>query len=603
MSDAPNPPAQNDAESAPAPDSQNGHDAPPMSAAPHIDPSCPPATGPADPAQAPHDAANPVLPPPEESPAQQALAAEPATDKERAAVAAHPAPHPASASKTAKTPTPKTRQPAAIDISDAITDAAITRRMEAKYGPALIADMNDAQVLLSYVTRNGLQEERKLSDETIQSVIASRHRLRTGEFDCETEEGPFRKNFGYLARAALPVSVASLRDSLPTPPQKRWFFFTESEPRSAAERTCFKYRNYAMSVLILLLVSQIYWTIASSVVSKSDKLMGEILKSPTLAEYAAAETEKTAHKPAPAPGAKPSTPDPSSTLAKVEKAPLTFDEVKSKSAELQTHYSMLATLMTPFTKMLVGQGSSGLIDLENNNIDLNLKVATLQSKVNDLNDQIASSSTGPDKSTGADKARALAASTKKALAAASEIAANLPHNGATSNNHAVQDAAEAPVAGFSPPGDSASSDNPSTQDSDKLDPVAAGPPPNGATNDAVRAVAGQVIDVMQKWFLPLLYGALGAMVYVVRTLSIQARDRLYRKEALVALNLRVYLGMISGLAIGWFWNHDSTSISQTGVVSITALSPFALAFVAGYGVELFFTLLDKIVSAFTTAKA
>jgi len=355
-----------------------------------------------------------------------------------------------------------------------------------------------------------------------------------------------------------------------------------------------------MWVLILLLVSQIYWTIASSVVSKSDKLMGEILKSPTLAEYAAAETEKTAHKPAPAPGAKPSTPDPSSTLAKVEKAPLTFDEVKSKSAELQTHYSMLATLMTPFTKMLVGQGSSGLIDLENNNIDLNLKVATLQAKVNDLNDQIASSSSG---STSADKARALAASTKKALATASEIAANLPRNGATSTSHAVQDAAEAPVAGFSPPGDSASSDNPAAQDSATLDPIAAGPPPNGATNDAVRAVAGQVIDVMQKWFLPLLYGALGAMVYVVRTLSLQARDRLYRKEALVALNLRVYLGMISGLAIGWFWNHDSTSISQTGVVSITALSPFALAFVAGYGVELFFTLLDKIVSAFTTAKA
>jgi hypothetical protein len=29
------------------------------------------------------------------------------------------------------------------------------------------------------------------------------------------------------------------------------------------------------------------------------------------------------------------------------------------------------------------------------------------------------------------------------------------------------------------------------------------------------------------------------------------------------------------------------------------LSPFALAFVAGYGIELFFALLDKIVSTFT----
>src|SRR5205085_12580375 len=116
---------------------------------------------------------------------------------------------------------------------------------------------------------------------------------------------------------------------------------------------------------------------------------------------------------------------------------------------------------------------------------------------------------------------------------------------------------------------------------------------------SIRVVAVQVIDVMQKWLLPLLYGALGAMVFVVRTLSMQARDRLFRKEALVALSLRVYLGMISGLAIGWFWTASPPVSGPAGAVSITTLSPFALAFVAGYGVDLFFSLLDKIVSAFS----
>ena len=114
-----------------------------------------------------------------------------------------------------------------------------------------------------------------------------------------------------------------------------------------------------------------------------------------------------------------------------------------------------------------------------------------------------------------------------------------------------------------------------------------------------RAVAGQVIDVMQKWLLPLLYGALGAMVFVVRTLSVQSRDRLFRREALVSLVLRVFLGMISGLAIGWFWNQSATGPTTAGALTATTLSPFALAFVAGYGVELFFALLDKIVSTFT----
>jgi hypothetical protein len=576
MPDTSNPPADSAVDSDPASDA-NG--APFTSATNGSAPEQasllrPPATP-----EAPPDTASPVMTSPEEPAAPQFPAAEPAINQGSSTPASSDQ-KPATPSATPKESPPKSDPPAAQDE----TDATARQRMEAKYGPALLTDMNDAQILLSYITRNGLQEERKVSDETIQSIIASRHRLRTGEFDCETEEGPFRKNFGYLARAALPVSVASLRDSLPTKPQRRWFFFMEPEPLSAAERTCFKYRNYAMWVLILLLVSQIYWTISSSVVAKSASLLGEILKAPTLAEYTAAETEKTAHKPSPASDAKSSTPDPSSTTAKVEKATLTFDEFKSKSAELQTNYSMLATLMAPFTKILFKADSDGLIDLQNQNNDYAIQVANLQSKVDDLNGQVASLSTGATGATGADKTHAIASSAKKALASASEIAANTP-------------SANTPSAGPTPNG--AAPDNANPLDPAPLAPVGAGPPPNGARNDDVRAVAGQVIDVMQKWFLPLLYGALGAMVYVVRTLSLQARDRLYRKEALVALNLRVYLGMISGLAIGWFWNHDSQSVAAGGPVSITALSPFALAFIAGYGVELFFTMLDKLVSAFT----
>jgi hypothetical protein len=41
--------------------------------------------------------------------------------------------------------------------------------MKTKYGATLVSDMDDAQILLSYVTRNGLQEERKVSDSTIQT--------------------------------------------------------------------------------------------------------------------------------------------------------------------------------------------------------------------------------------------------------------------------------------------------------------------------------------------------------------------------------------------------------------------------------------------------
>src|ERR1700738_3081232 len=81
-------------------------------------------------------------------------------------------------------------------------EKAITECMKTKYGEALVSDMNDAQVLLSYVTRNALQEDKKLSDAAIQTLIAAREHMRSGVFDSATEEGEFRKNYGIVAKAA-----------------------------------------------------------------------------------------------------------------------------------------------------------------------------------------------------------------------------------------------------------------------------------------------------------------------------------------------------------------------------------------------------------------
>ena len=410
-------------------------------------------------------------------------------------------------------------------------EAAIAEYMKTKYGATLVSDMEDAQILLSYVTRNGLQEERKVSDSTIQTLITARQRLRKGVFDVEKEEAQFRKDFGIIARAAAPVTVASLRDSLMTRPQRRWFFFTETEPRSIADRTCFKYRNYAMWVLIFLLITQIYWTIASSVLKKTDALISEVNKAPTRTAYLAqeaarqnalkaatqarAETAAARTNPpqtnSPHTTAPPTNPPPAVlTEPTVDKTQLTLDELVSKLAEIDANYSMLHELMKPVASLFPQTA---------------LAFKSFQPAKNDKKQQ---------------------------------------------------------------------DEDPARDPNDIFDPS-----PFQTHSATIRAVAGQVIDVMQKWLLPLLYGALGAMVFVVRTLSLQARDRLFRKEALVSLVLRVYLGMISGLAIGWFWNQSPQSASSGGPLSISTLSPFALAFVAGYGVELFFTLLDKIVSTFT----
>ena len=67
-----------------------------------------------------------------------------------------------------------------------------------------------------------------------------------------------------------------------------------------------------------------------------------------------------------------------------------------------------------------------------------------------------------------------------------------------------------------------------------------------------------------------------------------------RRRLRVRYTLRLNIGVLGGLAVGWF-------IDPTAEGSMVAnLSPLALAFVAGYGSDLLFAVLDRIVGAFAT---
>ncbi|WFU31485.1 hypothetical protein QA635_33940 [Bradyrhizobium brasilense] len=95
------------------------------------------------------------------------------------------------------------------------------------------------------------------------------------------------------------------------------------------------------------------------------------------------------------------------------------------------------------------------------------------------------------------------------------------------------------------------------------------------------------------FLLPLLYGMLGAIAFVLRRLSdesLSGEARTLKRR----YSLRVPIGALSGLAAGW--------LLQPATGSMTAsLSPFALAFVAGYSADLVFAAMDRIVAAFSAA--
>jgi len=104
-----------------------------------------------------------------------------------------------------------------------------------------------------------------------------------------------------------------------------------------------------------------------------------------------------------------------------------------------------------------------------------------------------------------------------------------------------------------------------------------------------------ILQGIQLYILPLLYGLLGAAAYVLRTLTTEIRNLTYEIESNIRYRLRIQLGAVSGLAIGWFSDAGLTFSAST-----LSLSPLALAFLAGYSVEVLFSLMDRMIYTFSS---
>ena len=95
------------------------------------------------------------------------------------------------------------------------------------------------------------------------------------------------------------------------------------------------------------------------------------------------------------------------------------------------------------------------------------------------------------------------------------------------------------------------------------------------------------IGLYSEWILPFLYGLLGSMLYMMRAVG---NIRLAAMQPLSIL-MRIALGGMAGIMIGWFAIGDPGSRSQA---SSAVAWPFVLAFVAGYGIEALFSILDRM---------
>jgi hypothetical protein len=97
-----------------------------------------------------------------------------------------------------------------------------------------------------------------------------------------------------------------------------------------------------------------------------------------------------------------------------------------------------------------------------------------------------------------------------------------------------------------------------------------------------------VLVVLQSYLLPLLYGLLGASTSVLRSLSRQIEHVIFSEEAGIQHLLRISLGALAGIMVGWF----SFLLPNDSLGIVGSISPLAIAFLVGYNIELFFSLMD-----------
>lgn len=91
------------------------------------------------------------------------------------------------------------------------------------------------------------------------------------------------------------------------------------------------------------------------------------------------------------------------------------------------------------------------------------------------------------------------------------------------------------------------------------------------------------------WILPGLYGALGAMLYFMRSIL----DPLQPNPRWVRIVHRMALGALAGIIVAWFWQPLGGPGGDLGSVGF---GPFTFAFIAGFSMDIFFTLLDRLVA-------
>ncbi|HEY9080052.1 hypothetical protein [Magnetovibrio sp.] len=117
------------------------------------------------------------------------------------------------------------------------------------------------------------------------------------------------------------------------------------------------------------------------------------------------------------------------------------------------------------------------------------------------------------------------------------------------------------------------------------------------------------LEVIANYVLVALFALLGSMTQALRSLSADIDTVSLTANRLYAIRTQIILGVISGVCMGWLVIISAGDGSLTppaeqftpltSISFLGAFTPWALAFISGYSVEIFFTALERIINVIT----
>jgi hypothetical protein len=104
------------------------------------------------------------------------------------------------------------------------------------------------------------------------------------------------------------------------------------------------------------------------------------------------------------------------------------------------------------------------------------------------------------------------------------------------------------------------------------------------------------LETASSYLLPFILGLLGACTQVLRSIAKRIGEQSMNPTLLPMYYIRVLLGFIIGTIIGLFMLPSAASSTANPFSFLTSLPLLTAAFIAGYGAEVLFTILDKFVN-------